>query len=85
MVKFDGHELAVIGTATGVIGVVDGCFGRGWAKSFIHRQPIAAMSCALFGIGILLPLTVVPIRRRMGLPTNQYDGQYWGATNPALE
>lgn len=81
---WDGHELAVLGTLSGVYGVTQGIYGKGWMKSLIHRQPIAAMSLALCGMGLLLPMTVVPMRRAMGLPTNQYDASHPKAVYPKL-
>lgn len=73
MVRFDGHEVAMVSTIAGAIGVTHGIYGKGWFKSLIHRQPIIAFSCALAGVGVAMPLVIVPIRRRLGLPTNQYD------------
>jgi hypothetical protein len=58
---------------------------KGWARSFIHRQPVAAMSCFLFGVGVVLPVTVIPMRRAIGLPTNQYDAEYPGVKYPKYE
>mmetsp|Transcript_37033 Transcript_37033/g.52321 ORF Transcript_37033/g.52321 Transcript_37033/m.52321 type:complete len:86 (+) Transcript_37033:61-318(+) len=77
MPKLEGHELAVIGTLTGLYGITSGTLGPGWVKSFIHRQPVAAMSVFLGTVGIVMPLVIVPIRRALKLPTNQYD-----ASNP---
>jgi hypothetical protein len=76
MVKWDGHELAVLGTATGVYSITNATLGKGWIKSLIHRQPVAAMSLALATVGVLMPLVVVPIRRAVKLPTNQYDSSH---------
>mmetsp|Transcript_352 Transcript_352/g.600 ORF Transcript_352/g.600 Transcript_352/m.600 type:complete len:84 (+) Transcript_352:82-333(+) len=81
---WDGHELAIVGTATGAYGVANGALGKGWVKSFIHRQPVAAFSVALGCLGILLPLTVIPLRRKLGLPTNQYDAHYPGTVFPKI-
>jgi hypothetical protein len=82
MVKWDGHELAVLGTVSGAYGVINSTLGPGWIKSFIHRQPVAAMSCFLAGVGVLMPLFVVPIRRSLKLPTNQYDATREGVVFP---
>ena len=82
MVRWDGHEISVLSTVVGCVGVVHGCMPKGWAKSFIHRHPVAAMSCFLFGVGVMMPVTVVPIRRSLGLPTNQYDADYPGTVYP---
>jgi hypothetical protein len=71
--KFDGHEVAVLSSITGFYSIVNNCLGPGWIRGFIHRMPIAAFSVALGGVGLILPFTVVPIRRALKLPTNQYD------------
>mmetsp|Transcript_135555 Transcript_135555/g.201578 ORF Transcript_135555/g.201578 Transcript_135555/m.201578 type:complete len:89 (-) Transcript_135555:82-348(-) len=85
MVRWDGHEIGVLSTLAGCIGITHGAMPRGWARSFVHRQPIAAMSCLLFGVGILLPVTVVPVRRALGLPTNQYDAEDPRVTYPKYQ
>jgi hypothetical protein len=82
MVKWDGHELAVLGTVSGAYGVVHATLGPGWVKAFIHRQPVAAMSVLLAGTGILMPLIIVPIRRSLKYPTNQYDASREGVVFP---
>lgn len=82
MVKWDGHELAVLGTVSGCYGVARATLGPGWVKGFIHRQPVAAMSIFLCGIGVAMPLFIVPIRRGLGLPTNQYDASREGVVFP---
>ena len=69
----DGHEIGMVTTIAGALGVTQGIYGKGWFKSFIHRQPIIAFSVTLAGIGICMPLVIVPLRRKLGLPTNQYD------------
>ena len=73
MPHIDGHELGIIATVTGMYSVTTGVLGKGWVKGFIHRQPVAAFSIALGLTGLALPIVVPPIRRKMGLPTNQYD------------
>mmetsp|Transcript_23546 Transcript_23546/g.46846 ORF Transcript_23546/g.46846 Transcript_23546/m.46846 type:complete len:87 (+) Transcript_23546:66-326(+) len=73
MVHIDGHEIAMISTISGAIGVTHGIYGKGWFKSLIHRQPIIAFSLAIGGLGVCLPLVIVPLRRGLGMPTNQYD------------
>lgn len=80
MVRWEGHEIGVLSTLVGCVGILQGAMPKGWAKGFIHRQPIPAMSCLLFAVGVTLPVTVVPIRRALGMPTNQYD-----ADNPGVK
>ena len=85
MVKWDGHEIGVLSTLAGCVGILHGSMPKGWAKSFIHRQPIAAMSCFMFGVGVILPVTVVPLRRALGFPTNQYDAEHPKVKFPKYE
>ena len=85
MVRWDGHEIGVLSTVAGCLGILQGSMPRGWAKSFIHRQPVAAMSCFLFGVGLVLPVTIVPLRRTLGFPTNQYDAEDPRAKFPTFE
>ena len=85
MVRWEGHELGVLTTLAGCVGVLHGCMPRGWVKSFIHRQPVAAMSMFLFSVGLILPVTVVPLRRSLGFPTNQYDSDYPGTKYPKYD
>jgi len=85
MVRCEGHEICVLSTLVGCVGILQGSMPKGWAKGFIHRHPIPAMSVLLFTVGITLPITVVPIRRALGLPTNQYDADYPGIKYPKYE
>jgi len=82
MVHIDGHELAIFGTVTGLYQVTNGVLGKGWVKSFIHRQPVAAFSVALACVGITLPIVIPPIRRKLGFPTNQYEAGFPGVVYP---
>ncbi|KAL3772894.1 hypothetical protein ACHAWO_009647 [Cyclotella atomus] len=84
MVHLDGHEIAIISTVTGALGVTQGIYGKGWYKSMIHRQPILAFSMALGVVGMTMPLVIVPIRRKLGLPTNQYDHSLPGTVFPKI-
>mmetsp|Transcript_1498 Transcript_1498/g.2133 ORF Transcript_1498/g.2133 Transcript_1498/m.2133 type:complete len:86 (+) Transcript_1498:102-359(+) len=83
MVHVDGHELAIFGTYSGVIGITRGIYGKGWFKSLVHRQPIVAFSIAIGTLGVAMPVVVVPIRRKLGMPTNQYDATFPGTVFPA--
>jgi len=84
MVHIDGHEFAMLSTLTGALGITQGIYGKGWFRSIIHRQPIIAFSLAIGAAGILMPVTIVPIRRLLGLPTNQYDATRPGTVFPKL-
>jgi len=84
MVHIDGHELGIFGMITGLYQVANGTLGKGWIKSFIHRQPVAAFSVGLTCAGLVLPLIVPPIRRKLGLPTNQYEAGKQGVMHPKM-
>jgi len=85
MVRIDGHELGIVSMCTGLYGVTTGVLGKGWVKSFIHRQPVAAFSVAIAGIGIVMPIFIPPLRRKLGMPTNQYEGGLPGVVYPTLK
>lgn len=85
MVRWEGHEIGVLSTLAGCYGVLQGSMPKGWMKGFIHRQPVCAMSIFLFSVGVALPVTVIPIRRALGFPTNQYDAEYPGVKYPKYE
>jgi hypothetical protein len=82
MGQLDGHEVSVSTTIIGAIALVHRTLPQGWARSFVHRQPIAAMACAWALVGVTLPLVVPPIRRRLKLPTNQYNAENHMALTP---
>lgn len=75
-IHWDGHELGFLLTASGCYSAVHFSLPKGWWKGFIHRQPVAAMSMAWATAGFILPLIVPPIRRRLGMPTNQYNAEH---------
>jgi hypothetical protein len=77
MGHIDGHEIGFVSTIAGCAALIHRTMPKGWARALIHRQPIVSMSIAWAVVGLSLPLVLPPIRRRIGLPTNQYD-----ATNP---
>ena len=85
MVHIDGHELGIIATVTGLYGVTNGVLGKGWVKQFIHRQPVAVFSVAIACFGLAMPVVITPIRRKFGLPTNQYEGNRPGTIFPNYE
>jgi len=85
MVHVDGHELGIFSMCTGVFGVTSGILGKGWVKGFIHRQPVAAFSVAMALVGITLPIVIPPIRRKLGMATNQYEGGLPGVIYPQIK
>ncbi|KAF4323592.1 hypothetical protein JM18_001828 [Phytophthora kernoviae] len=45
-------------------------------RYYLDREPMVVLSCAIGTVSLSMPLVVVPIRRSMGLPTDQYDGPF---------
>mmetsp|Transcript_30618 Transcript_30618/g.45337 ORF Transcript_30618/g.45337 Transcript_30618/m.45337 type:complete len:87 (-) Transcript_30618:167-427(-) len=82
---WDGHELSVLGTTSGCLAITSGCLGPGWFKSMAHRMPIQAFCIIMAGTAIAMPMVVVPIRRKLGLPTNQYDASHPDCKFPDYE
>ena len=78
----DGHEVGVVTTMGGAIYLIHRTLPKGWVRGFVHRQPIAAMAVFWGLTGMTLPLIVPPIRRVIGLPTNQYSAEHPKATFP---
>ena len=78
----DGHEVAVVSTMGGALALVNRTLPKGWVRGFIHRQPVAAMSCFWAAVGLTLPLTVPRVRSALGLPTNQYNAESPNAVFP---
>lgn len=85
MPHWDGHELGFLLTFSGCASAVHYSLPKGWYRGFIHRQPVAALSLAWGITGMLMPLVIPPIRRRMGLPTNQYNATHPDCVFPKYE
>ena len=64
------------GTAT-YIATIHACMPKNWLRTFIHREPVVFGGIALAGIAMTMPLAIVPIRRRLGYPTDnaEWDGK----------
>jgi hypothetical protein len=45
-----------------------------FVRYYADREPVVVASCAIGAVALSLPLIVIPIRRSLGLPTDQYDG-----------
>lgn len=45
-----------------------------FVRFYADREPVVVASCAIGAVAVALPLVVVPVRRSLGLPTDQYDG-----------
>jgi hypothetical protein len=69
----NGHELSVISTLATGLYLTNRSLPKGWVKSIIHREPVIALSLFWAISGLTIPVVVPPIRRALGLPTNQYD------------
>jgi hypothetical protein len=75
MGHIDGHEVGFVSMIAGTGALIHRTLPKGWARSLVHRQPIAAMSLFWGLMGLSIPLVVPPVRRAIGLPTNQYDAE----------
>ena len=82
MVVIDGHELAFYSTLFGFYSITTNTLGKGWFKRMCHLHPVVGFAVCLGGAGLLMPLTVVPIRRAIGLPTHQYKPMAPGVVFP---
>jgi hypothetical protein len=82
MVLIDGHEVAFYSTLVGFYSITRNTLGKGWFKRMCHLHPVVGLASLLGGAGLLMPLTVVPIRRMMGLPTHQYKPRAEGVVFP---
>jgi hypothetical protein len=45
-----------------------------WTRRLAEQEPIVVFSFGLGLLAVLMPVTVIPIRRRLGMDTSQYDG-----------
>ena len=45
-----------------------------WFKVLCEAEPQVVFSLAITALALVLPVTIVPMRRRMGMDTSQYDG-----------
>ena len=82
MVHLDGHEVAFGTTIAGAVALVHRTLPQGWARSFVHRQPVAAMACFWGAMGITIPLVIPRLRRAIKLPSNHYDADHPKAVVP---
>jgi hypothetical protein len=80
MVKLDGHEVGIVSFLGGGFVLLNRTLPKGWLRGFIHRQPVAALSCAWALAGVTMPLLVPPLRRAMKLNTSQYDLHHGGSS-----
>lgn len=82
MVYLDGHEVAMVSTISGALWLTHRSLPQNWIRGFVHRQPVAAMSVFWGLTGMALPLVIPPLRRSLGMATNQYDADHPRATFP---
>mmetsp|Transcript_10517 Transcript_10517/g.21643 ORF Transcript_10517/g.21643 Transcript_10517/m.21643 type:complete len:93 (+) Transcript_10517:252-530(+) len=72
----DGHELSIVSNFVGMAFLMNRTLPTGWGRHLIHRHPMGAIAVAFGATGIALPLILPPIRRALGLPTDQYDSEH---------
>lgn len=78
----DGHEVGIASTVFGALYLTHRTLPRGWARGFIHRQPVAALASFWAFLGFTAPLVIPPLRRALKLPTNQYNAEHPKAVVP---
>ena len=76
--KIDHHAALVITSVITYAQATHSVLARGWLKRLADQEPVVVFSLMLGGIGIMLPVTVVPLRRSLGMNTSQYDGATGG-------
>ncbi|GMI30121.1 hypothetical protein TeGR_g7663, partial [Tetraparma gracilis] len=42
-------------------------------RRFAHQEPVVMGGVLLAGLAMALPVFVIPMRRALGFPTNQFD------------
>eukprot|EP00616_Rhizochromulina_sp_CCMP1243_P002632 CAMPEP_0118962678 /NCGR_PEP_ID=MMETSP1173-20130426/923_1 /TAXON_ID=1034831 /ORGANISM="Rhizochromulina marina cf, Strain CCMP1243" /LENGTH=109 /DNA_ID=CAMNT_0006910967 /DNA_START=200 /DNA_END=529 /DNA_ORIENTATION=+ len=72
--KLDHHAFVVLTSVIGYIQATSANAGKNWVRRLCDREPVVAFSMLLGGVALLLPITVVPLRRSMGMDVSQYDG-----------
>ena len=78
----DGHVALVFGGAATYVAGIHGVMNRGWGRQFINTHPILAVSCGLFFVAVSMPPLIVPMRRSMGMPTNQWEAHHENCSWP---
>ena len=84
-IHWDGHEIGFLLTASGCYAAAHFSMPKGYLRAFIHKQPVLALSMGWATMAFALPFIVPPIRRRMGLPTNQYNADHPNCVYPKYE
>ena len=79
---FDGHVALVFGGAATYLATINSVLPKGWLRRFAHQEPVVFGGVALGCIAVAMPLTVVPIRRKLGMPTNNYEPDHPGTVYP---
>eukprot|EP00635_Sarcinochrysidales_sp_CCMP3193_P004397 CAMPEP_0118888776 /NCGR_PEP_ID=MMETSP1166-20130328/14_1 /TAXON_ID=1104430 /ORGANISM="Chrysoreinhardia sp, Strain CCMP3193" /LENGTH=80 /DNA_ID=CAMNT_0006827349 /DNA_START=60 /DNA_END=302 /DNA_ORIENTATION=+ len=69
-----GHALIALSSVITTVQFFATTQSRGWVLRLMDREPIVFFSLCLTGAALALPCVVPEARRRMGLPTDQYDG-----------
>ena len=82
----DGHAALVVGGCASYAAVIHSTLPKGWLRKFIHTEPVVFAACALGVVALVLPNTIIPMRRALGMPTNQYDGvEHPNCVRPKLQ
>jgi hypothetical protein len=82
MVNFEGHAVAFYTSLAGFYSITTCSLGPGWFKRVVQLHPVVGLSVILGAAGLVMPLTVVPIRRMLKLPTHQFEPHNENAVFP---
>ena len=82
MVNLDGHAVAFYSSLVGFYSITNYSLGRGWFKRVVHLHPVVGLSVILGAAGLVMPFTVIPIRRLLKLPTHQFEPYHDNAVFP---
>ena len=75
--KVDHHALLVLSSLATYVQATHSVMrhqSKSWLRNLTDKEPVVVFACLVGTFGLLLPVTVVPVRRAMGFDTSQYDG-----------
>ncbi|GMH65531.1 hypothetical protein TrLO_g8854 [Triparma laevis f. longispina] len=79
----DGHVGLVLGGAATYLATINSVMPKGWLRRFAHQEPVVFGGIALGCVAVAMPLSIIPVRRALGMPTNNYEPQHPGTKYPA--
>ena len=79
---FDGHVGLVLGGAATYLATINSVLPKGWLRRFANQEPIVFGGVVLGCVAVAMPLTIIPVRRGLGMPTNNYEPTHSGTVFP---